>query len=53
VQVESLKPGAGSVVLTGGQRAQVEAGRLHVPKPAAATEPVRPEDTRLPLGDDR
>ncbi|MBI4868675.1 MAG: FecR domain-containing protein [Candidatus Wallbacteria bacterium] len=53
VQVESLGPGAGSVVLTGGQRAQVEAGRLHVPKPAAVTEPVRPEDTRLPLGDDR
>ncbi|MBI2943350.1 MAG: FecR domain-containing protein [Candidatus Wallbacteria bacterium] len=53
VQVESLKPGAGSVVLIGGQRAQVEAGRLHVPKPATATEPVRPEDTRLPLGDDR
>ena len=53
VQVEPVRAGGGSVMLTAGQRAAVDAGRLDVPKAASDPEPVRPEDTRVPLGDDR
>ncbi|MBI3894097.1 MAG: FecR domain-containing protein [Candidatus Wallbacteria bacterium] len=53
VQVEALRSPGHGVMLTAGQRAEVDGAQVNVPKPASSPEPARPEDTRLPLGDDR
>lgn len=53
VQVQSLEEAGEGVMLTAGQKAEVLSGKLQAVQPPAATDAAAPEDTRLPLGDDR
>lgn len=52
VQVEAASGAGPASLLTAGMRAEVDRGRIATPA-AAVIEPVRAEDTRLPLADDR
>jgi ferric-dicitrate binding protein FerR (iron transport regulator) len=53
VQVQSLKDAGDGVMLIAGQKAEVLSGRLQAVQAPAAADAAAPEDTRLPLGDDR